>query len=375
MKRVILFSLLFFALFTNVKAQVTLATWNFSGEPGNQSSTAASNVNTSVIASASAITRGSGLTAATLDKSINSSGWDATNQSGAISNSDYYTFNITAKSNASFYLSSLNIYVSSDLNGPTSYNISYQIGTGMETFLTAASLTRGSATTITANINQTIPQNESIIIKIYAWGANSGGTLAILNNTSSGDPGITALPITLSDFYGTPVDNTIVLKWITESEKNNAYMEVQRSKDGIHFIPIGQRKGHSISTEQQHYDLADKKPLPGINYYRLKQVDYDSSFEYHKIIAVPFNGKSQGEGLYVYPTEVKDQLLVALDAPLERQAILQIVDVSGRIVQRHALSVGIAQTELPVSTLPAGHYLLTLLSDQRVSTVRFVKVR
>lgn len=196
--------------------------------------------------------------------------------------------------------------------------------------------------------------------------STSGGLLTI-----SGCP----LPIELNGFDGKQVENTVALKWTTESEKNNAYFEVQRSKDGIHFYPIGWRKGYGTTTEPKYYDFVDAYPFAGINYYRLKQVDLDSTFEYHKIIAVPFNGKVKHNDIHIYPTEVKDQLVVAFDSAINQSATLQIVDITGRIVLHSTVSAGSIQEQFPVSNLPTGHYFVTLQTDQTLSTARFVKVR
>lgn len=193
-------------------------------------------------------------------------------------------------------------------------------------------------------------------------------------NTGGGFSSSGLLPITLVDFTPTQVGNTIALKWETASEKDNAYMEVQRSKDGIHFIALHQEKGHGTTGEPQHYDWVDTRPLPGTNYYRLKQVDYNGNYEYHKIESIEFKGKTADPGLQLYPTEVKDVLTVVLESPTSEDASLLVVDALGRVVQRHRLAIGSTLEEVQLSALPRGQYFITLQSGNSLQTARFMKM-
>lgn len=183
------------------------------------------------------------------------------------------------------------------------------------------------------------------------------------------------LPITLTRFDATQVANTVVLKWETASEQENAYMEVQRSRDGIHFIALHQEKGHGTTTEVQRYDWVDTRPLSGFNYYRLKQVDYEGKWEYHPIKVVDFKGKGVEGGIYLYPTEVRSRLTVALDTPTSEDASLLVVDALGRVVQRQRLGIGTIQEDMQLQDLPAGYYFMTLQSEQGLQTARFLKMK
>ncbi len=94
------------------------------------------------------------------------------------------------------------------------------------------------------------------------------------------------LPITLSNFVCTPNDDAIQLIWNTETETNCADFFILRSTDGINYEEIGSIPCHGTTTSPQTYVFKDDRPLPGDNYYLLKQVDlYDQAITYSEIIS------------------------------------------------------------------------------------------
>lgn len=248
---------------------------------------------------------------------------------------------------------------------------------------------------VTVRGTLTVSSNASLNLGTASYlSIQSGGLIAGNNSNSSiisgattytGQPTFTnivangyllngALPIDLLSFDADQVGNTVVIKWATASEKNNAFMDVERSKDGIRFVAIHREKGHGTTSEPQQYEWIDRYPMPGLNYYRLKQVDEDGKYEYHKIDAVDFNGKTSDTGIRLYPTEVKDRVSIQLDTPPAAEALLYVVDMTGRILQRERIAAGTVQHDVQFTNLPAGQYMISLQSDKTVQTARFVKL-
>jgi hypothetical protein len=95
-----------------------------------------------------------------------------------------------------------------------------------------------------------------------------------------------AIPVELSSFTVNVNGNETVLNWITATETNNAYFEIQKSKDKLHYFNIAKVKGHGTTAEKSTYTFIDKNAEGGTFYYRLKQVDYDGSFTYSQSIKV-----------------------------------------------------------------------------------------
>jgi uncharacterized Ntn-hydrolase superfamily protein len=93
------------------------------------------------------------------------------------------------------------------------------------------------------------------------------------------------IPVELISFTASVNSEDVFLRWSTASELNNLGFEIQRSYDSEDFFTIGFVNGNGTTTELKNYSFTDK---PGRNniYYRLKQVDFDGSFEYSNIIYV-----------------------------------------------------------------------------------------
>lgn len=94
------------------------------------------------------------------------------------------------------------------------------------------------------------------------------------------------LPVELIYFTANSNIDNVELLWGTASETNNDYFEVQRSADAVNFETIGKVWGTGNSSIQIDYSFADDKPMSGINYYRLKQTDFNGQIEYHKTIKI-----------------------------------------------------------------------------------------
>lgn len=97
------------------------------------------------------------------------------------------------------------------------------------------------------------------------------------------------LPVELTWFKASLTESgTGLLEWRTESELNNDHFEVERSMNGVDFTQLGNVQGAGTTNNSNNYKFEDKNPLPGVAYYRLKQVDFDGTFDYSSIIALDY---------------------------------------------------------------------------------------
>jgi photosystem II stability/assembly factor-like uncharacterized protein len=96
----------------------------------------------------------------------------------------------------------------------------------------------------------------------------------------------TYVPVELISFEGIVENNKIILIWQTASEINNMGFQIEKSIDKINWFNIGFVVGSGTATNVNHYSFFYSEIIPGVQFYRLKQIDYDGSFEYSKIIAL-----------------------------------------------------------------------------------------
>jgi hypothetical protein len=100
-------------------------------------------------------------------------------------------------------------------------------------------------------------------------------------------PAGSPLPIQLISFIGSlNMDKTVTLNWVVGSEMNNDYYTIEHSTDGYVWEVIGIVDGVGTTNQTMKYTFTHVDTKSGINYYRLKQTDYDGKFEKFGPIAV-----------------------------------------------------------------------------------------
>lgn len=105
----------------------------------------------------------------------------------------------------------------------------------------------------------------------------------------------TVLPIELVNFTGQTFGTKNRLQWISATEKNNDYYSLERSTDGVNWITIHKIIGAGNSTKQVLYKIDDLSFEPTLNYYRLKQTDFDGQSTYFKILVIDNSTKSNSQ--------------------------------------------------------------------------------
>ncbi|MCL2328329.1 MAG: hypothetical protein FWC39_07425 [Bacteroidetes bacterium] len=115
-------------------------------------------------------------------------------------------------------------------------------------------------------------------------------------NYSTGETTITAATAAGFATLNVAVQTTeagVFVTWATTSETNSNYFTIERSSNGRDFTEIARINGAGTSTVTINYGYADKNPLNGISYYRLKQTDFDGQYSYSSIESLVFNGNTR----------------------------------------------------------------------------------
>lgn len=160
------------------------------------------------------------------------------------------------------------------------------------------------------------------------------------------------LPVELVYFEGELTAGEVELNWLTASEKNNDYFQVERSADGVNFEAIGTVDGNGNSVSPIQYAFVDVQPLAGVSYYRLLQVDFDGQSEYSKVIAIE-NAAKVELTLNVYPVPTTDEVTVQSTESIQS---LRVIDTKGSIVKAQKLNAN--QVKLSLADLTPGMYLV-----------------
>ncbi|WP_462248634.1 T9SS type A sorting domain-containing protein [Ekhidna sp.] len=181
------------------------------------------------------------------------------------------------------------------------------------------------------------------------------GVIGDYINTSGGgtytdDGGL--LPVDLISFTGKATASNVTLEWSTATEINNQYFDIQRSWDGVNFTTIGRVVGHGTTNSIKNYEFVDQNPWKE-GYYRLLQVDFDGSSEYHSTIRVE---QSLGADLYQFSYKHDKS------GPIRIQSIFDIKEVRLINSSGQILASGMHGNSLEIQTanFDAGIYFLQI---------------
>lgn len=162
-------------------------------------------------------------------------------------------------------------------------------------------------------------------------------------------------PIELIDFQGITDKEKIKLTWKTATEINVKAFEIEKllTKNSLEdWQIINTTKANNAPSQ---YIFFDKNPNVGTNYYRLKTVDNDGSFEHSKVVAVEFLNTKPS--VFLYPNPSKNRLFLSNNSFTDNQTVL-ILDIVGKVVMRSTIGQGRAGFD--IENLSNGAYFLKI---------------
>lgn len=250
-------------------------------------------------------------------------------------------------------------------------------GTNISTF-TLRMFLHGDGGTITNNAGVTVPATNGNIVRWAFHGSfsSSGSKVngdGFLLGLSLEEPG-TILPVSITSFVVTADEHKTLLRWQTVFEKNNRGFEIERSPDGKTWTQAGftDSKANQGNSEMKlDYLFPDNSPFNGLNYYRLKQIDFDNKFQYSAVRTIVFSGNNK---TVVYPNPVKDQLNIMIpDRWINCAITIEITKATGQLVYRKHFEYAEKHVRLSVRDLSAGMYFLKL--QQSAEHIAFAKIQ
>ncbi len=207
-------------------------------------------------------------------------------------------------------------------------------------------------------------------VTFYASGNTVNG-----DGTSAGDSGIgtvpakltvssnTALAVELVAFEAEQSFNSVLLKWITQTESNSDYFVLEHAPQGIDFKEVANVPAVGFSSDIQTYSEYHITPNNGLNYYRLKQVDTDGTFKYSNIIVFEMNKKDRPT-LEAFPNLIANHTTLFFHNNMGNifHSEVRIYAMSGQLVSTYPFELlqGENRLELDLSDLESGYYTISL---------------
>jgi hypothetical protein len=175
----------------------------------------------------------------------------------------------------------------------------------------------------------------------------------------------TILSTTIQDFTATPSGGSVVLQWLTNNQQPNTQYEIQFSKDGKSFYPLGQAEGDASATGasakyqyQYHPDPADLGRL----YFRIEETDPSGKISFSDVLVVDPTGfgKDNPVSYQTFPNPATNSLQVQFNSNQTGHFLVELVSTSGQVVQKKMVTLtGGNQIRLDLSPQPVkGLYFL-----------------
>jgi len=188
------------------------------------------------------------------------------------------------------------------------------------------------------------------------------------------------LPVELISFAGEERNCQIDLNWQTATEINSDFFVIERSYNGINFTEIGRLNAAGNSQAVVNYNFSDANASVQ-NYYRLKQVDVDGTYEYSNIIRISttcFDG-TVSDILDIYPNPVNSsgEVNLSIFSKTNQSADIIILNMEGKVLFNKPANLveGANSLNYSVKGLAAGTYFLRLKGKNwHSSTQKFIKI-
>jgi len=183
--------------------------------------------------------------------------------------------------------------------------------------------------------------NTSASAKTFTIGMNNAGTI---------------LPVELIAFSVEKEGQDVLVQWSTATEKDNEAFDIQFSKDGIDFEQVTSIAGQGTTDNQHNYEYRHSnigRSGHAYGYYRLKQRDFDGTYDYSDIRIVGFDVVQE---IRIFPN------------PLPRGGELSVIgegisnfkvyDVSGKLKGKQVLDSQSNATIVSTDTFTSGLYII-----------------
>ncbi len=281
----------------------------------------------------------------------------------------YLEFTITPASNYEVSITGISFGVRSTGTGSQAF----VVRTSKDAYasnIAAGTIPNTSTWILTAPTVTPVASKVPITIRIYTYnGIGSAGSNAI--NIRFDDLTVTTaivLPVTLKSLSASLINSQPQLNWETSNETNFDYFGIEKSVDAKNFVSISNvvsKKASNGST----YSYMDANKTLATQFYRLKLVDNDGTFNYSSVVAV--NGKPT-INLALYPNPVANTIILS-HPKANAGAAVTITNIDGRILSTLIIQINATQTSIDATKLIKGNYLVSFVNNGIASTTQLVK--
>jgi hypothetical protein len=224
------------------------------------------------------------------------------------------------------------------------------------------------------------PDGNTVYVSTTILAGNENDPHSFLYSIATGD---TIINVELVSFNASVVNSDITLNWATATETNNYGFEIQRKKYkdadiNTGWNAIGFVEGSGTTTNTSTYSFVDADVITDRYSYRLKQIDFDGSFEYSPVIEVEVSSPEEFTLEQNYPNPFNPATTISFSIPSGAVTSLKVYDIIGNEVatlvdeEKHA---GVYEINFNASALSSGVYFYQLTAGGFIQTQKMVLLK
>ena len=232
------------------------------------------------------------------------------------------------------------------------------------------------------NADVTIPSGGSLIVDGFydvGNGSKMSGSGTAIGDPCSGPDEFclnSPLPVDLVFFKLTPFSDKVEIAWETASELNNSYFDVMRSENGKDFYKITRLNGNGTSNQPNSYSFMDAAPIALLEFYRLKQVDFDGTVKDYPIRVVSIKNIDGQIQISTYPNPTSNKVTFSASRPIAYKR-LELFNSSGQMITnlKNSIRGNGFRTEIELPQLNSGFYYIKYVTSNGNSGSQKIVVR
>ena len=188
------------------------------------------------------------------------------------------------------------------------------------------------------------------------------------------------IPVELTSFTAQVNVGIVQLSWTTGTELNNLGFEIERKLDNSDWDRIGFVAGHGTTTEPKEYSYSDDiKNITAYSLaYRLKQIDFDGTYEYSEEIEIDVGGPLTFSLEQNYPNPFNPSTNIKYNVPengFVKLAVYNLVGEEVNVLVNGQVNAGFYELEFDASKLPSGVYFYRLQAGSFVETKKMILLK
>jgi predicted GH43/DUF377 family glycosyl hydrolase len=202
-----------------------------------------------------------------------------------------------------------------------------------------------------------------------------GNTRSAFYPYKGADEASIPLPVELTSFTAQAENQKVILRWTTATELNNNGFEIQRKVAESDFATVGFVRGEGTTTNQREYSYIDRDLADGKYFYRLKQVDYNGTYEYSNEIEVDVRSLNEYALEQNYPNPFNPVTTIGYVLKEKTTVKLLLLNAIGEevaVLLNEEQEKGYHKVDFNAANLPSGVYFYQLKAGDYINTKKMI---